>query len=897
MAIALAWGLAWTDNAQALALGRANVLSALGEPLRAEIDIPEISAEETASLRAAIASQDNFRTAGVEYNPALNGLQVTLQKRPDGRSYLRLSSDKAVNDPFIDLILEANWSAGRIVRDYTLLFDPANLRSAPVAVVTPAVAAPAASPAPASPAPVMARAESAPPAPANAPSNPIAVAEKPKTPTPAAAKAAPKPAAVKAAADAGALTVRAGDTAGKIAAQVKPDNISLDQMLLGLLRSNPDAFIAGNINRIKAGAVLTMPDAAQLAATPSAEARKSIVAQSRDFNEFRSKLSSIAPAAQVDSPKRQSAGKVQASVEERKAAVPAPDKLKLSKAATPAQSAAEEKIAKDRQSKESSQRVAELSKNIADLNKLSAQTGAGGAAVVASAAKSALNTPAVTTPVLVASAPAKAASALAAPALSATASIAAASAAKAASVAASAVAPAAVASAVAPAAVASAAAPVASAASPTVTVASASVSVASAPAPLASAPTPVATASAPAPVKPVVVPALAEKDFMDELLDNPLPIAGGVLGLLGLLGFGAYKLRQRKQNSQIDSSFLESRLQPDSFFGASGGQRVDTNEGTPTGSSMVYSPSQLDAAGDVDPVAEADVYLAYGRDLQAEEILKEAMRINPARVAIHAKLTEIYAKRRDAKAFEVVAIEAHGLTKGEGQEWAHICELGRDLDSSNPLYQNGGTPPVAAAPMPVAAAAFASSTLPQSLHPELGAHSQPSDPSLDFDLDLDFTLGDSSTAHAFADAPAGSQSASPDIDFGLAAASLGGAFSAAQNTVKLPANELGAGHSIQHAAAAPAPASNSGMIEFDMHSLSLDLDAPAPAPAPVVTPVVHSAASPAGALDPLETKLSLAREFHIIGDSDGARVLAQEVLAQADGALKAKAQKFLTELA
>ena len=82
---------------------------------------------------------------------------------------------------------------------------------------------------------------------------------------------------------------------------------------------------------------------------------------------------------------------------------------------------------------------------------------------------------------------------------------------------------------------------------------------------------------------------------------------------------------------------------------------------------------QLDAAGDVDPVAEADVYLAYGRDLQAEEILKEALRTNPQRVAIHGKLLEIYSKRRDAKAFEMVATDAYSLTRGEGPDWEHIC--------------------------------------------------------------------------------------------------------------------------------------------------------------------------------------------------------------------------------
>ncbi len=170
-----------------------------------------------------------------------------------------------------------------------------------------------------------------------------------------------------------------------------------------------------------------------------------------------------------------------------------------------------------------------------------------------------------------------------------------------------------------------------------------------------------------------------------------MPVAGGLLALLA--GLGIYGLSRRKKAAGVDSSFLESRLQPDSFFGSSGGQRIDTNEAAASGSSMVYSPSQLDAAGDVDPVAEADVYLAYGRDLQAEEILKEAMRSTPTRVAIHNKLLEIYAKRRDAKAFEVVATEAFGLTQGEGSEWEHACELGKELDPTNPLYQPGGRPP------------------------------------------------------------------------------------------------------------------------------------------------------------------------------------------------------------
>ncbi|HSV46762.1 MAG TPA: fimbrial protein FimV, partial [Ramlibacter sp.] len=128
----------------------------MGEPLRAQVDIPEINAEELSSLRVSIASPAAFRAAGMEFSPAIANVQITLQRHPDGRYFLRMTSDRTVNDPFIDLILEANWSSGRIVRDYTMLFDPPSMRGAPPAPpvaaqvpATPSAAAPAPSRAPA----------------------------------------------------------------------------------------------------------------------------------------------------------------------------------------------------------------------------------------------------------------------------------------------------------------------------------------------------------------------------------------------------------------------------------------------------------------------------------------------------------------------------------------------------------------------------------------------------------------------------------------------------------------------------------------------------------------------------------------------------------------------------
>jgi pilus assembly protein FimV len=398
---------------------------------------------------------------------------------------------------------------------------------------------------------------------------------------------------------------------------------------------------------------------------------------------------------------------------------------------------------------------------------------------------------------------------------------------------------------------------------------------------------------------------------MEELMDNPL-IPGGVLLVLALLGgFGFYRIRQRRRSTQVDSSFLESRLQPDSFFGASGGQRIDTNEGGATGSSMVYSPSQLDAAGDVDPVAEADVYLAYGRDLQAEEILKEAMRTNPSRVAIHGKLLEIYAKRRDGKAFEMVASEAYGLTRGEGPEWEHICELGRELDASNPMYQPGGQP----APRPGAPAnapmgtGFATSTIPQAIQPELEASAAP----VDFDLDLDFSLGDEPPSAPPARAPAPvaieqtvafkavPQGPAPslDMDFGGATVAFHNppTTPSVTDTVKLSVPDLAlSSNSLSFSpepapvATKPAPAAtiDPSMIEFDLGALSLDLGGP--------TTEQPSLSVGSGSNDPLETKLALAEEFRAIGDADGARALVQEVISEASGSLKAKAERYLAEM-
>ena len=356
VAVALALS-AFGADANAVALGRLNVQSALGEPLRAEIEVTEITPAEADGLKVNIASSDAFRSAGVPYNSALLDVRVGVQKRADGRYVVRLSSNRLVSEPFIDLLLEANWGSGRIMRDYTVLLDPPATRqaarTAPIAPTAPQI----------SPTPPLAAVPAVVQAPAPRRQRPAAVAPV----TPAEADTVRTGGGEQ-------VTVRPGDTASKIAGAHKPADVSLDQMLVALLRANPNAFIGGNINRIKAGAVLEMPGASQAEAVAPAEARRTVTAQSQDFSEYRRRLADNAPTSQQADAGRQASGKVDANVEDRNAANVPTDKLKISQGIAPGR-ATEEQLVQARQEQANKARVAELSKNIEDMNKLKAATG------------------------------------------------------------------------------------------------------------------------------------------------------------------------------------------------------------------------------------------------------------------------------------------------------------------------------------------------------------------------------------------------------------------------------------------------------------------------------------------------------------------------------------------
>jgi len=754
IAVAASLGL-WAPNAMALSLGRVAVQSALGEPLRAEVEVLNINAEEAASLKTTLASPESFKAAGLEYSEIAASIQATLQKMPDGRAYIRLSSERAINEPFVDLILEANWASGRILRDYTLLFDPPNLRPTAAFAPTPAQL----------------------PSQAQVPTPDSQANAVKSAPTASATSDTARPAKpLKNAAGTSKISneqvlVKAGDTAGRIAAASRRDKVSLDQMLVALLRANPHAFVGNNVNRLKAGSVIHIPTAEQAVATPAAEAAQMVVAQSRDFNEFRRKLATSAPDTTLTLADRTASGSIQARVEDKKPVASAPDKLTLSKGAVK-ESSAQDQIASDRRAKDAAARAAELSKNISDLGKLGAASGAAaGLPVPAGSATSTASSPAATRPG--------------------------------------------------------------------------------------------ATASLPAPgtsmavKRPPAVPAPAPgAGPLDGMIDNPL-VPAGAAGLIALLAFfGIYRTRQRKKALQIDEFSLDSHSRPDAFFEVSGGQNIKTQKSAVAGATVVATPGQPAGAEHADPVAQADVYLANGRDFQAEEILKDALRASPQRIAIHHKLLELFARRNDTRSFEKTAREAFKLTHGTGADWERIRELGLSIDADNPCYLPGWQPdesedaPSVSAPLrrPDPSAAGTEVDAGPVVAP------QASGP---VDLDLDFSLDEEPT-DTLRDAVASAVPATPG---------------------KLQTE------SFELQPAAPVP--NHDLLEFDLGSLTLDLDDSAEPGADRTHDVAE---------DPLATKLALAEEFSAIGDVNGAHTLIKEVIAEASGDMKLKAQRALSKL-
>ena len=874
--------------AQALSLGEIHLNSALNQPFDATIDLSDLRDLGTADLRPNLASVEEFGKAGVDRAFFLNDLKFTPEVR-NGRTVIRVTSARPVREPYLNFLLEVNWPSGRILREYTVLLDPP--------LYTPqAAAAPFAPQVPATP-----RARTTTPS-----------APRPATP-PAAPPAAPVPSATQ---TPGTYTTEPRDTLWEVAARNRPaSSVTVDQTMLAIQDLNPDAFIDRNINLMKSGQVLRLPDQAQAGTRPQREAVAEIARQTRAWKQG-------ATGAPAGTPRRQVDASAQPSGNEAPAAAASRDNLKLL-SGQPSGRAGESAGGKGgdqsladrlavtqesldttrRENEELKSRLGDLQSQLDKLQKIMQLKDAQLARMQANMANpQAAGQPAQPPATPEAAAP---------------------------------VAPAPTENTATPApqepTAATPATPVEATPAPATTPPASEAGTGSAP-PAASAPKVIPVT----PSTPATEPTEATNSFLDEILSNPLwlGIIGGsaLLALLVLLMINSRRnaVKEAERERDAEAARSDTVFDADPELGdhhALAG--LELNQGA--------QDAARDADAQDDALGQADIYMAYGRFSQAAEVLKKASDQEPHRADLRLKLMEVYAEMGDKDGFQreerelkeiggaqpavehlksrypamaIVAVAsaavgaaalaaAHELSEEQSRDQGFSAtEDSQDFDLSLDDFgtEDGhSNQPAGPAEEPLFGEAFAD------------AQAKAADPRDDFDFDLNFDAEPAAT-------PAATPAAKDD-DFALD-------FSEFERQGDLAHEEPPAGANAGSAFDEPLepPAASTADAELPASFDLSDFDDEQPAPkresdeefaarlqeaSRQFDAETTSGTTSGDGLDDFDflsgedetaTKLDLARAYIDMGDPEGARDILDEVLAEGNAGQQQEAREIIAQL-
>ncbi len=831
----------------AAGMGKLTVNSALGQPFKAEIDLVAVKKEEIPSLTVHLASRDAFRKADIDYPHFLSTFQISIATRPDGQPYVRIVSPQPVVEPFLSMLIELSWPSGRLLREYTVLLDLSETDvpqpMAPVIQISPT------EPAIVESAPVVVEKSESPPPVESSIGDKKPVAQEPVL----AGKASGE-------IDATYGEVRSGDTLTRIARNVSPEGVNLNQMLVALHRANRDAFSGNNINRLKVGKILRVPDSSEIAKISPAEAEMEVKAQVADWNVYRQKLAAapgIALAAGAQ--KQTAAGKITTTIEDKATVARGSPKevLKLSKgeesgAGSKGIGGSQDRIramegdaiAKNKTLSEANERIALLEKNIKEMQRLLELK----SSTMAEAQQRVEN---VRPDVASASIPIAPLQSLPAPAVAAEPEEADASVVPGASL-------------------AEATKPVESAKLATVT--------------------PVAPPSAP-----------IESSLMDDLMGN-IEYVGGVLALL-LVGMLGVSMMRRKEQAQSVASM-----------------KHDVTELQLQDEALAITTAVLDAvvqADEVDSVAEAGIYLDYGRDVQAEKTLTEALARDPNRPEMLIKLLEVYALRKDKVAFDATARKLQAIAPS-GPLWEKAAELEIGIDPEDPVYSGTVTTDIKMARSEVSPVSTLNAlqdtktaATVSAMNFDMGAVVAPvsqaealmqaTEPDSGMKFDSEYGVGSPESAMATNLPPPVDVPATPtqedlekplEIDFDLPVASTSVEASAVE--VKLPSTEARPDFSIDFPGISEptlVPALDFvPSAEFYLTDINLNIDDALPAISKD-TELVESAH-----WHEVATKLDLARAYQEMGDSDCAKEILEEVMREGDARQQESARAMLADL-
>ena len=306
-------------SVQALSMAGIEVQSHKGEPLRAEISVLSATADEWAQLVVKVAPAERFEQLGLVFSPAMGQIQVELFESSDGSKRIRLLSPQAFSDHFVDLLIEAQTASGKWVKAFTLMLKPPPLKvNAPVQL-------------------------------------PLAAS--------ALSQAQQTPAAEH--------IVQQGESASQIIQKWLTEDMSMQQMLVALLKTQPDAFIQGNVNLLRAGAVLKAPSQTAVRAIDSEDARQFLLAQQKEFIAFSQAAAQNTQTVKGQAPSRQMSGKVGQDQAQQTPAQARVDQLKLSQASIEKQNS-ESRFAAQRALSDAQKQLDMLQSNVNQLVQLNA---------------------------------------------------------------------------------------------------------------------------------------------------------------------------------------------------------------------------------------------------------------------------------------------------------------------------------------------------------------------------------------------------------------------------------------------------------------------------------------------------------------------------------------------
>jgi pilus assembly protein FimV len=591
--------------AMALGLGPITMRSALNQPLLAEIDIHSVQPGDLDSLAVRLASDEDFQRVNVERPSYLNHINFKVVTRADGSAFVRLTTTKAITEPYLDFLVEARWARGRALKEYTVLVDPPVLAAeAPAPVEQPATA-PVFAPPPQQQAQQQAQRQPAP-----AP-KPRAQQPKPRPQPQAAPRPAPKQ--FTAPAPTGSMDygmVKRGDTLWEIAETLRQrsgSDATVHQIMMALLRANPNAFINGNVNQLKAGYVLRMENPDMVADVSQTEALQEFRRQYREWRSGTGRLVQQVEVASGDVEAGAPAGTTSrpSKAEQAKLKLVAPGREgqgsgSASKDSTETQQLREDLIlatealdASRQESDELQTRLSELDEQLESMQRLITLKDEELLAVQNQLNKQSEDTKAVP--------PAK-------------------------------------------------------------------------------------------PEQPEQTAAQETGESSSFFLSDYLIIGVALLALIGVVAW--LVIRRRKMQEGFEESILNVGMGASAAAAAAAMTAQAAGSSGGESSSMVSDFAMSDMAGiqsdaaEVDPISEADVYLAYGRHQQAEDIIKQAMETNPERLELQTKLLEVYHAANNRGAFEEQAQSLHDAIGGDesNEHWQRIVGLGGELCPDNPLF-------------------------------------------------------------------------------------------------------------------------------------------------------------------------------------------------------------------